>query len=346
MKRITENELKARVNKLREYMAITEAEQSPVATGNTPPPPTVGNPKNPTLPASVPGSINNIAQGVTTPNAPMQGLKIPSAAPAAPAAPKPPAASSLPKSVTDLAAANGIKNPNMIQPGQQIKLPNGSTYTVAPGDNLSNISAGKFKGTPPAAPAAPTMTAADQEDADMGAAMKANAQAAKEKEIGANQDAEDQAMGAAMTANAAAAQQPPAAPQAGVQSMPDGSNLITDKDGRTMATNDDGTVYIPGSNPNLPQNKGFWNTAKNMINRTGDYQDPSKASPWVGGPTPASAPAPAQQAPQPVKDGSGNNTNLTTNPNQPGGRQGYAGESTTFRNEESLARIIELARGR
>jgi hypothetical protein len=39
----------------------------------------------------------------------------------------------------------------------------------------------------------------------MGAAMKANAQAAKEKEIGANQDAEDQAMGAAMTANAAAA---------------------------------------------------------------------------------------------------------------------------------------------
>jgi hypothetical protein len=52
------------------------------------------------------------------------------------------------------------------------------------------------------AAAAPAMTAADQDDADMGAAMTANAQAAKEKEIGANQDAEDQAMGKAMTANA------------------------------------------------------------------------------------------------------------------------------------------------
>jgi LysM repeat protein len=343
MKRITENELKARVNKLREYMAITEAEQSSVATGNTPPPPTVGKPKNPTLPASVPGSINNIAQGVTTPNAPMQGYtKTTPAAPAAPAAQKPPAASSLPKSVADLAAANGIKNPNMIQPGQQIKLPNGSTYTVAPGDNLSNISAGKFKGTPPAAPAAPTMTAADQEDADMGAAMKANAQAAKEKEIGANQDAEDQAMGAAMTANAAAAQQPPAAP-AGMQAVGDdeGNTTITRPDGSSMVVGPDGKQIMPGSNPNLPQNKGVVNTVRNYMNNTGDFQKPGG---FQGGP--ASAPAPAQQAPQPVKDGSGNNTNLTTNPNQPGGRPDYAGESTTFRNEESLARIIELARGR
>lgn len=48
---------------------------------------------------------------------------------------------------------------------------------------------------------APTMTAADQEDADMGAAMKANQAAA----IGANQDAEDLAMGQAMTQNAAQA---------------------------------------------------------------------------------------------------------------------------------------------
>ena len=338
MKRITENELKARVNKLREYMAITEAEQSSVATGNTPPPPTVGKPKNPTLPASVPGSINNIAQGVTTPNAPMQGYtKTTPAAPAAPAAPKPPAASSLPKSVTDLAAANGIKNPNMIQPGQQIKLPDGSTYTVAPGDNLSNISAGKFKGTPPAAPAAPAGDAAKNPVGTTNASTAIP--------TGGLENPANQAKPAPAATPAAPAAPAPAAPQAGVQSMPDGSNLITDKDGRTMATNDDGTVYIPGSNPNLPQNKGFWNTAKNMINRTGDYQDPSKASPWVGGPTPA-APAPAQQAPQPVKDGSGNNTNLTTNPNQPGGRQDYAGESTTFRNEESLARIIELARGR
>ena len=48
---------------------------------------------------------------------------------------------------------------------------------------------------------APKMTAADQEDADLGAAMKANQAAA----IGANQDAEDLAMGQAMTQNAAQA---------------------------------------------------------------------------------------------------------------------------------------------
>jgi hypothetical protein len=45
----------------------------------------------------------------------------------------------------------------------------------------------------------------DAEMANLGAAMTANAQAAKEKEIGANQDADDQATGQAMTANAAAA---------------------------------------------------------------------------------------------------------------------------------------------
>lgn len=58
-------------------------------------------------------------------------------------------------------------------------------------------------GAAPAAAAPATMSAADQEDADMGAAMKANQAAA----IGANQDAEDLAMGQAMTANAQAATQ-------------------------------------------------------------------------------------------------------------------------------------------
>jgi DnaK suppressor protein len=48
-----------------------------------------------------------------------------------------------------------------------------------------------------------TPTAADQDDADMGAAMKANAQAAKEKEYAAGADQADADMGAAMTANAA-----------------------------------------------------------------------------------------------------------------------------------------------
>jgi len=53
------------------------------------------------------------------------------------------------------------------------------------------------------APAAPATTAADQEDADMGAAMAANAQAAAPATTAADQ--EDADMGAAMTANAQAA---------------------------------------------------------------------------------------------------------------------------------------------
>jgi len=40
------------------------------------------------------------------------------------------------------------------------------------------------------------------------------------------------------------------------QDMGDGSKLTVDaKTGQTAATNDDGTPYIPGSNPNLPKNK-------------------------------------------------------------------------------------------
>ena len=38
------------------------------------------------------------------------------------------------------------KNPNLIYPGQQLTLPNGSTYTVVTGDNLTKIAAGKGKG--------------------------------------------------------------------------------------------------------------------------------------------------------------------------------------------------------
>lgn len=48
--------------------------------------------------------------------------------------------------VQNLAKQNQIANPNLIRVGQKIKLPNGSTYTVAPGDTLSGIAAGQFKG--------------------------------------------------------------------------------------------------------------------------------------------------------------------------------------------------------
>jgi murein DD-endopeptidase MepM/ murein hydrolase activator NlpD len=53
--------------------------------------------------------------------------------------------------VKKVAAANGISNPNLIKVGQQLTLPDGKTYTVAPGDTLSAIVTGQFKGKPPVA---------------------------------------------------------------------------------------------------------------------------------------------------------------------------------------------------
>lgn len=58
-------------------------------------------------------------------------------------------------------------NPNLIKPGQQLKMPDGSTYTVKPGDNLSKIAKGAGAAKPadkpedkkadePAAPKGPT----------------------------------------------------------------------------------------------------------------------------------------------------------------------------------------------
>jgi len=52
-------------------------------------------------------------------------------------------------SVKDMARLNNIKDVNKIRLGQRLKLPDGSVYTVAKGDTLSNIAAGKFKGPKP-----------------------------------------------------------------------------------------------------------------------------------------------------------------------------------------------------
>lgn len=70
------------------------------------------------------------------------------------------AAPAVPQNVQALAQANNIANPNQIRPGQQIKLPDGSTYTVAKGDTLGNIASGKYKGTAPVAQAAQAAPAA------------------------------------------------------------------------------------------------------------------------------------------------------------------------------------------
>ena len=43
------------------------------------------------------------------------------------------------QTVNQVAKANNIANPNLIRPGQQIKLPNGQTYTVKAGDTLGQI---------------------------------------------------------------------------------------------------------------------------------------------------------------------------------------------------------------
>jgi LysM repeat protein len=59
----------------------------------------------------------------------------------------------LTQAVRDLAQANNISNPNLIRVGQKIKLPDGSTYTVAAGDTLSGIASGQFKGAAANAPA-------------------------------------------------------------------------------------------------------------------------------------------------------------------------------------------------
>ena len=55
----------------------------------------------------------------------------------------------LPDDVAKLAVKNRIADPNLIRVGQKISLLNGSLYTIAPGDTLSGIALGQFKGTPP-----------------------------------------------------------------------------------------------------------------------------------------------------------------------------------------------------
>lgn len=70
-------------------------------------------------------------------------------------------------------------NPNLIKPGQKLKMPDGSTYTVKAGDNLSkiakNASGGQAASVTPAAPSsfrggAPTLTTAQQGFKDYGMA--------------------------------------------------------------------------------------------------------------------------------------------------------------------------------
>ena len=82
------------------------------------------------------------------------------AAQVTPAAPAKPTGPVTWKQIHELNRAVIGDNPNLIKPGQQLKMPDGSTYTVKPGDNLSKIAKNASGGqgasvtavTPPKAP--------------------------------------------------------------------------------------------------------------------------------------------------------------------------------------------------
>ena len=117
---------------------------------------------------------------------------------------------------------------------------------------------------------------------------------------------------------------------AGMQATGDdeGNTTITRPDGSTMVVGPDGKQIMPGSNPNLPGNKGVLNTVKNAAMGTGDFQKatgfqpaPGAAAPQSGGTANPMEKDPAQRAQAgtlttsdgtPVKDGSGNNVQAGT----------------------------------
>ena len=97
------------------------------------------------------------------------------AAPAAPAAPATPTAYKGNAGAQDIQKLNpAIKDVNKIQAGQKIKLPNGTEYTVKPGDTLDKIAKGgtsapaqdRFAKAPPA-PAANPAPAPGRKELDM-----------------------------------------------------------------------------------------------------------------------------------------------------------------------------------
>jgi hypothetical protein len=88
---------------------------------------------------------------------------------------------------------------------------------------------------------------------------------------------------------AAAKDQAPGGPQTTVDD--DGNTTITRPDGSSMILGPDGKQVMPGSNPNLPKNKGFFNTIGNWFQNKGEFQKPGGFQP-----PPGAAPAAPQQA--------------------------------------------------
>lgn len=147
--------------------------------------------------------------------------------------------------------------------------------------------------------------AADMLSANDGTGQNGGAEQARNPNAGLTPD-DPRWQGPKPVAAPVAAPAAPAAPT-GVQAQGDdeGNTTITRPDGSTMVVGPDGKQIMPGSNPNLPQNKGVINTVKNAVTGQGDFQKPT-------GFIPPAAPT---------------------------------AESVTFGEDPALARIVQLARG-
>jgi hypothetical protein len=116
-------------NNMIQSKPLAQTQADVVSTITTPPAPAATS-----SPAQVKASDNEIAANNSAEPAPAKvtaSAKVPS------------------PEVVKLATDNGIKDPNAIKPGQKITMPppDSRTYTVVPGDNLTDILAGKGKGT-------------------------------------------------------------------------------------------------------------------------------------------------------------------------------------------------------
>jgi len=89
--------------------------------------------------------------------------------------------------VNQLAAANNISNPNQLSVGQQLKMPDGSSYTVRSGDTLSGIYQNRASISAAPAPAAPAPAAPADSAAPAAVADSAAAAPRTIGRVGANQ---------------------------------------------------------------------------------------------------------------------------------------------------------------
>jgi hypothetical protein len=139
---------------------------------------------------------------------------------------------------------------------------------------------------------------------------------------------------------------PAAAPGMAAVGDDEGNTTITRPDGSTMVVGPDGKPYIPGSNPNLPQNqdkRSAWEKfAPNFLGGKDAPKVPNAqtTSPWQTA-SGKSQPAPAAPAPTPGTVTSGTGIPVTSGSGAPVTTK----ESVGFRNDE-LTRIINLVHHR